>query len=81
MFDMTVEQKQAFQDATNGIQAYIFNHLILFLVGFLATIWLLLIVIGTWGDIKSHKIDLGEALGKIAFAAFIYIAVGSMIFF
>lgn len=81
MFDMNTQQLQAFKDATGGVDAYVFNHLILFVIGLLATIWLLLIVMGIWQKVYTQKIDLGEALGKIVFAAMIYIAVGSMIFF
>ena len=81
MFEMTSQQEKAFSDATNGISATVFNHLILFIIGVLATIWLLLIFIGTWYEIKNQKMSVGEALSKIAFAIFTYIAVGSMIFY
>lgn len=81
VFEMSPQQFQAFKDATGGVDAYMFNHLILFVIGLLATIWLLLIIMGIWQKVRSQKLDLGEALGKIAFAALIYIAVGSMIFF
>jgi hypothetical protein len=81
MFDMTSEQLKAFSDATNGISATVFNHLILFIIGVLATIWLLLIFVGTWQEVKNQKMHVGEALSKITFAVFTYIAVGSMIFY
>ena len=81
MFDMTTQEQEAFKNATNGVSAHAFNHLILFIIGMLATIWLLLIIAGAWKKVHNQKMDLGEALGMLAFAAMIYIAVGSMIFF
>ena len=81
MFDMTVEQKQAFKDAAGGVSASGFSHLILFLIGLLATVWLLMVLVGLWKEMKQQKTDVGEFFGKFLFAVFVYIMVGALIFF
>ena len=78
MFEMTDQQKQAFSDATNGVSAQTFNHSILFLVGALAIIWLLMVFIGT---IKNKERSLYESLQEFAWAVFIFVAVGVVIYF
>lgn len=78
---MNSEQIQAFQDATGGVSYITFNHVILFLIGTFATIWLLGIFFGTWTALQDHKIDLGSAMFKFGAAILIFICMGSIIFF
>lgn len=79
MFDMTTSQKQAFLDAS-GVSALNFNHLILFAIAILATVWLLLFFLGTYKSLRQNKIHVGEALFAFSIALFIYIGIGAIIF-
>lgn len=80
MFEMTTQEEQAFQDAAN-VTAMSFTHAILFVAGLLATIWLMLLFIGISHALLARQIDMGEALSKLAFAAFIYVLIGVLIYF
>ncbi len=78
MFEMSTAQKQAFNEATHGVGAITYCHLILFFIAGLATIWLLLVFIGT---IKNPECSPYEALNTFAYAVVIYIAVGVVVHF
>ena len=78
MFEMTDTQNKAFQAATNGMKASTFDHLILFGVAGLATIWLMLVFIGT---MRNPQASPFEALNTFAFAVAVYLAVGVVVYF
>lgn len=78
MFDMTPQQQSAFQAATNGVTAARYDHVILFFIGAVTTIWLLLIFMGT---IKHPKKSLYEAMYEFAFGVGVYIAIGVIIYY
>jgi hypothetical protein len=80
-FDMDSQQIQAFRDATGGVSYLTFNHVILFLIGSFATIWLVGVFFGTWTALQNHRIELGDAMFKFGAAMLVFICVGSMIFF
>ena len=78
MFEASEKQKQAFQAATHGLSVEVYAHAILFLIGTLATIWLLLVFIGT---IKNSERSIYESLYEFAFAVGLYIATGIVIYY
>ena len=78
MFEMSANQIQAFQNATDGISADTFCRTILFLIGLFATIWLMLIFIGT---IKSNKKSIFESVYEFSFAVCVYIMIGVLIYY
>ena len=78
MFDMTSQQKSAFQAATNGVSAATYCHAILFFVGAIATIWLFLIFMGT---IKNNKRSIYDSLYEFVFAIGIFIAIGVVVYY
>lgn len=80
MFDMSAQQKQAFSGATNGLSALTFSHVVLFLIGVIATIWLFLIFLGTVGS-KNKDRSIFESLKEFAWAIAIFIAVGVIIYY
>ena len=78
MFDMTDTQKQAFSDATSGMSAISLNHLVLYLIGALATIWLAMIFVGTF---KNRQKEVSEQLTEFAFAVFLFTCIGVVVYF
>lgn len=78
MFSMSTDQLAAFKMATNGTGAMTFCHLILFLIGVCATIWLLLIFIGT---MKSNTKPIYESIYEFAFAVGVFTAIGVVIYY
>lgn len=80
MFEMSVQQKQAFSDATNGVTALTFGHAVLFLIGLVATIWLFMIFLGTVGNKKKDR-SIFESLKEFSWAIAIFIAVGVIIYY
>ena len=80
MFEMTSQQTQAFSDATNGVSALDFNHLILFCIGAFAIIWFLLVFVGTWKALLDKKIDMGDAFARLATGIFVLVATGALIY-
>jgi cytochrome c biogenesis protein CcdA len=77
MFEMSHLQQQAFEAAT-GTSARTYCHFFLFVIGALATIWLLLVFMGT---IKSTRKETFESLYEFAWAIGIYIAIGGVVYF
>lgn len=80
MFEMTSGETQAFQDAANT-SAISYTHAILFVVGMLATIWIVMFFVGMGHALLARQMDIGEAFGKLAFATFIYLLIGVLIYF
>ena len=77
MFEVNQQQQDAFKSAS-GVDIWIYDHLILIIIGILALIWLLLIFIGTFGDRDKSVFD---AMYEFSFAVFVLIAVGVLIHF
>ena len=78
MFEMTAEQQQAFQAATHGTAATTFCHVILYCIGVAATIWLILVFIGT---MKNKERSVYDSVYEFAFGVGIYIAIGTVIYY
>lgn len=78
MFEMNAAQTDAFSNATNGMTADSFCHVIIFLIGALATFWLFMVFVGT---IKSNKKSIYESLYEFSFAVCIFTILGVVIYY
>jgi mannitol-specific phosphotransferase system IIBC component len=79
MFEMSAAEKEAAQDAMNGMLVNNFSHAVLYCIGAIATFWLLMILFGIHQELQMRKIDWGDALGLMALAVFIFIGTGTLI--
>ncbi len=77
-FDMTPTQSDAFKAATDGVSALTFDHFVLFMIGGLATIWLLLVFLGT---VKNEQKSIYSAMYEFSFGVAIYITIGIIIYY
>lgn len=79
MFELTAAQLKAAKDAMGNVPPHDFARLILYLIGVFASIWFFFMLIGVWHELQQHKIDFGDALGKMAAAVFILICTGALL--
>lgn len=77
-FSMTSTEASAFKAAANGVSAQTFEHCVLFFIGGLATIWLLLVFLGT---VKSDDKSIYSAMYEFAFGIGIYLSIGILIYY
>ena len=77
MFEVSPGQRTAFKNASS-VDIWVYDHLILIIIGILALIWLLLIFLGTFGDREKNVFD---SMYEFSFAVFVLIAVGVLIHF
>lgn len=79
MFEMTQAQATAASHAMNELSATTLQHLIIYGIAALNTIWLSLLIISIKQQLSEHQSDLGESLVKLAVGLGIYIATASLI--